>query len=76
MSGWKRSNQVARALGTALVLMSPAGVAKERVEEPLPEAFLEFLTEWEDERGEWQDPMEYEDPQWQVLDQKVGQTDE
>lgn len=76
MSGWKKPNQVASLVVAAMVLMPAAGVAEERVEEPLPEAFLEFLSEWEDEHGEWQDPMQYQDPHWQVLDQKAGQTDE
>ena len=66
----------ARAVAAVLFLLSPTGVAEERATEPLPEAFLEFLADWEDDRGEWQDPMEYEDPQWQVLDQKTGRTDE
>jgi transposase len=42
----------------------------------LPEGLLEFLAEWEDERGEWQDPLEYLDPQWQKLDERVGPNDE
>ncbi len=76
MSGWKRSNRIVSAVGTALVLACPTGAAEEGAEESLPEAFIEFLADWEDEQGEWQDPMEYEAPQWQVLDQKAGQTDD
>ena len=44
--------------------------------EALPGAFLEFLADWEDERGGWQDPLEYQDPHWQALDERVGQDDE
>jgi hypothetical protein len=42
----------------------------------LPEAFIEFLADWDDEHGQWQDPLEYADPQWQALDQNAGQDDE
>jgi hypothetical protein len=58
------------------MLASAVGLAAEATVEALPGAFLEFLADWEDERGEWQDPLEYQDPQWQALDERVGQDDE
>ena len=62
--------------GLVLMLACTAGLAEESGDEALSEAFLEFLADWGDEQGEWQDPMAYEDPEWQVLDKKVEQTDE
>jgi hypothetical protein len=32
------------------------------------EEFLVFLGGWEDSQGNWQDPLEYEDPAWAQLD--------
>jgi len=32
--------------------------------------------DWEDEQGQWQGPLGYQDPQWQVLDERSGQDDE
>jgi hypothetical protein len=32
------------------------------------EEFLAFLGGWEDGRGNWQDPLDYEDPAWAPLD--------
>jgi len=40
----------------------------------IPTRFLELLADWDDEWGEWQDRLEYQDPQWQVLDEKQGRT--
>ena len=28
------------------------------------EAFLVFLADWGDEQGNWQDPLEFDDPAW------------
>jgi hypothetical protein len=58
------------------MLASAVGVAAKAPVEALPGAFLEFLADWEDERGERQDSLEYQDPQWQALDERVGQDDE
>lgn len=88
MPGWMKSKPTAsRRLspgrydrvglpGLVLILACAAGLAEESGDEALSEAFLEFLAEWGDEQGEWQDPMAYEDPEWRVLDEKVEQTDE
>ena len=76
MRGWKRSSRVRSLAACALVCVCPAGAAEPASEDALPEAFFEFLAEWEDEHGQWQDPTEYEGAQWQVLDQKAGQSDE
>jgi hypothetical protein len=63
-------------LTLALVLASGISLAEDSSDAALPEGLLEFLADWEDERGEWQDPLEYLDPQWETLDERVGQSDE
>ena len=62
--------------GLVLALICAASLAEESSDETLSEEFLEFLAEWGDEQDEWQDPMAYEGPEWQVLDLKAEQTDE
>ena len=76
MTGWNRPRAAASLLGPILMLASAVSLAAEEPVEALPGAFLEFLADWEDERGEWQDPLEYQDPQWQALDERVGQDNE
>ena len=50
--------------GLALCLVAAALPAAENTQdEDLSQAFLEFLGEWEDEQGNWQDPLEYETPE-------------
>lgn len=50
--------------GLALCLVVVAAQAAENTQdEDLSQAFLEFLGEWEDEQGNWQDPLEYETPE-------------
>jgi len=75
MPGSKRRNPAASLISLGLMVVCPAGLAEETDEAPLSEAFLEFLAESDDEQGEWQDPMEYEGRQWQVLDQKTEKTE-
>ncbi len=75
MPGSKRRNPAASVLGLGLVIVCPAGMAEETDDAPLPEAFLEFLADIEDEQGELQDPMDYEGQQWQMLDQKTEKTE-
>ncbi len=76
MPGWMKSNPAASLFGLVLVLTFAVCLAEESGGESLPEGFLEFLAEWEDEQGEWQDPMVYEGREWQELDRQVEQTDE
>ena len=76
MTGWKVPRAAARLLTLALVLASGISLAEDSSDAALPEGLLEFLADWEDERGEWQDPLEYLDPQWETLDETVGQNDE
>ncbi len=52
------------------MLASAVSLAAETPGEPFAGAFLEFLADWEDERGEWQDPLEYQNPQWRALRDK------
>ncbi len=75
MPGSNRRIPAVNLLGLGLVIVCPAGMAEETDDVPLPEAFLEFLADSEDEQGEWQDPMDYEGQQWQVLDQKTEKTE-
>lgn len=77
MTGWNTPKAAASLLlGTALALASAVACAVDRSDDALPAGFLEFLADWEDEQGQWQDPLEYQDPQWQALDERVGQDDE
>ena len=76
MTGWNRPRAAARLLRLVLVLASGISLAEDGADAALPDGLLEFLAEWEDERGEWQDPLEYLDPQWETLDETVGQNDE
>jgi hypothetical protein len=76
MRGWKSFRQTVSGVVTALTVCG-AVVAAEPVSAPMLSAeFLEFLADWENEQGAWQDPTEYEDPRWQALDEKAGQNDE
>jgi len=70
MLGWKPRNPAVSA-----VLCLLAGVTAQADEPPanrsgqaLSAAFLEFLGEWEDQQGNWQDPLEFDDPKWRSLD--------
>jgi hypothetical protein len=81
MPGWKRPNPTVSA---ALCLLATAaggapGVQPDPAEQDrknLPEAFLVFLGEWEDPQGNWQDPLEFDDPKWQVLDKDAERRNE
>ncbi|HHH44734.1 MAG TPA: hypothetical protein ENK49_11400 [Gammaproteobacteria bacterium] len=65
-------------MGPCLVLLvaSAVSLAEEADDEALPEALLEFLADSEELQGEILDPLDYERPQWQVLDQETETTDE
>ncbi len=76
MTGWKPRTQAVSVLTALLVSVQPAAMPETSGDEELPETFLEFLSEWENSNGEWQDPMEYEDPHWELLDQNVEKRDE
>ena len=75
MRGWKTFRRTASGIGMSLSLLV-SGVAATADDAALPAGFLEFLADWENEQGEWQDPGEYEDPKWQALDEQAGQSDE
>jgi len=75
MPGSKRRNPAASLVGLGLMVVCPVGLAEAVDAASLSEAFLEFLADSEDEQGEWQDPMDYEGQQWQVLDQKTEKTE-
>jgi hypothetical protein len=52
------------------------GASPPREATPPPEAFLEFLGEWADQQGNVQDPAEFDDPKWQMLDSDAERHDE
>ncbi len=64
-------------LASALAAGAPAlaGDAGDS-DQPVDEAFLMFLGEWEDGQGNWQDPLEYADPRWAGLDEEQVNDDE
>lgn len=52
-----------------MLLASTAQAGEDATRMPQPdEEFLLFLADWGDGQGNWQDPLEYEDPQWRELD--------
>ena len=81
MPGWKPHNPIASAV-LCLLAVAAAQAADtqqpdpERDSQALPEAFLLFLGEWQDEQGNWQDPMVFDGPGWQVLDERAEQRNE
>lgn len=76
MPGWKIPNPVASLAGLLLAVSAVTAQAGEDDDEVLPAALLEFLADWEDPQGEWQDPMDYADPQWQLPQREAEQNDE
>ncbi len=76
MPGWKRRSRTVSAVLCLLVGVSAQANGAQRDDETtagadLPTAFLEFLGEWEDQQGNWQDPLEFDDPKWQSLDNEA-----
>ena len=73
MPGWKQRN---RAVSALLCLLASATTPADEPQagdtaadgQELSTAFLEFLGEWGDQQGNWQDPLEFEDPKWRSLD--------
>lgn len=81
MPGLKPHNRIASAIVCLLaVAAAQAGDTQpqepERDSQTPPEAFLLFLGEWQDEQGNWQDPMDFDGPGWQVLDERAEQRNE
>lgn len=69
------------AWGFALSLIAPLTLAVDTMQDEISlQEFFEFLGEWEDEQGNWQDPLEYETPEdklnAQVPGTNVEQNDE
>lgn len=74
-------NRGVAGYGLGLLLIAPLTLATDGDRNELAsQAFLEFLGEWEDEQGNWQDPLEYETPEdslnGQVSGGNVEQNDE
>ncbi len=74
-------NRGVAGCGLCLLLIAPLTLATEDDRNQLlSQDFLEFLGEWEDEQGNWQDPLEYETPEdslnRQVSGSNVEQNDE
>ena len=76
MPGWKKRNRAASALVCLFSGMSLQAAEPSLAEPNLPAGFLEFLGEWEDSQGNWQDPMMFDGPEWKSLDDAVEQQDE
>ena len=81
MPGWKRRSRAASTL-LGLVAGAVAYAADPRPGEPPgdeaspPAAFLEFIGEWSDQQGNVQDPLQFEDPKWRVLDNDAERHDD
>jgi len=81
MPGWMRRSRTASAVlcllvGAAVQAAGTPDAQPERDSLALPEDFLVFLGEWQDELGNWQDPMVFDGPGWQVLDKHAEQRNE
>lgn len=76
MPGWKKHNRAASALVCLFSGMTLQAAEPSLAESSLPAGFLEFLGEWEDSQGNWQDPMMFDGPEWKSLDDAVEQQDE
>lgn len=76
MPGWKKHNQTVSALVCLFGCMTLCASESAVEHTALPAEFLEFLGEWEDSQGNWQDPMVFEGPEWKSLDDEVEQQDE
>ena len=75
MTGWMRRKPLVSAL--LLICAAPMQAAEQgTVTEHVDEEFLMFLADWEDEQGNWQDPLDYEDQKWAELDNKQVTDDE
>lgn len=48
--------------------LTPALVYAQSGDEEVDMAFLEFLADWEDEQGQWVDPMSFEDEQGDLVE--------
>jgi hypothetical protein len=73
MPGWKQHNRTVSAVLCLLAVVTaladePQAGGTTAAGQDLSTAFLEFLGEWGDQQGNWQDPLEFEDPKWQSLD--------
>jgi hypothetical protein len=62
--------------GTAVQAADPTPAGPARDESRPPAAFLEFIGEWSDKQGNVQDPLQFEDPKWQVLDTDAERQDD
>ncbi len=78
MPGWKpRKPVVSAVLGLLAGVTAQANEPAAEPSEPVVSAaFLEFLGEWEDQQGDWQDPLEFDDPKWRSLDDDAERQDE
>ena len=76
MPGWKKHNRAASALVCLFSGMTLQAAEPSLAESNLSAGFLEFLGEWEDSQGNWQDPMMFDGPEWKSLDDAVEQQDE
>lgn len=82
MPGWMRRSRKASVVlaltaGTGVYAATPQPTRSPTTQSaPLSQAFIEFIGEWSDQKGNVQDPRDFADPRWQVLDKKAEQHDE
>jgi hypothetical protein len=82
MPGWMRHSRRASVVlvltaGTGAYAAAPQASRPPAAQgAPLSQAFIEFIGEWSDQKGNVQDPRDFEDPRWQVLDKKAERQDE
>ena len=75
MTGWMRHKPLVSVLMLCCTIVAQAD-QKETEAADVDEAFLLFLADWEDEEGNWQDPLTYDDPKWDELDNRQVHDDE
>jgi hypothetical protein len=73
MPGWKPPSRAASAVVLCLAAAAaqaaePDGAATDADASPPTAALIEFLGEWEGEADDWQDPLEFDAPEWRALD--------
>ncbi len=84
MTGWTApSLLLASALAAVTVAIADDRISSvaDRVPSadggPPPDAeLLLFLSDWADAQGDWQDPLQYDDPRWAALDRLQVKDDE
>lgn len=75
MTGWMQHKLRVSVL-LCLCAVSVQADEQDTAPTAVDEDFLLFLSDWEDEQGNWQDPLDYEDAKWTQLDDRQVTDDE